>query len=83
VSQVSLARIWKMLDECAPGHLRQLGEHRWIVKFRNKTFTSLPKGAHGSRPGQGQVPGGRVRAMVRHLGIDVACASRHFPQLMA
>ena len=68
--QVKLARLWKILARCAPGYIRAEKEHHWWVTYEGKTFTSLPKGGHGTRK-RAEVQLGVVRSMARMFGPEV------------
>ena len=77
-----MAAVFAMLDECAPGHARRIGNHRLVVSYRGRSFMGLPKG-----PGGGDAVGGvrveyaKIRKLVRKLLIDAECAERHFTDL--
>ena len=68
-----------MLDACAPGSVRTPGEHKWRVVWGGRTYPSLPRGEHGKT--NPEIGVGHVRKMIRHLGIDMACAKQHLPIL--
>ena len=65
------SKIEKMLKECAPGSDIRLANHSRVIHFGGKVYRSFPK--------SDTVEHGHVRKMVRFLGIDTACASRHLP----
>lgn len=78
--QVALKDIWRMLDDCAPGHTRKAREHNHLIRFAGRTFSSLPLGKHGKRENP-EIEVGHVKQMVRQLAIDLDCVKRHLPQL--
>jgi hypothetical protein len=78
---VELSAVFAMLDDCAKGHTRSLGDHKWVIRYKGITFPSLPKGQHEKR--DGEIKFGYVRRLVRALKIELECASRHFPALRA
>ena len=73
---VRLKDVWRMLDACAPGHIRRVSDHYWIVSWNGKSYRSLPKGAHGRRDNP-EIETGHVRALIRHLGISAQCAAKY------
>jgi hypothetical protein len=73
--EVPLKRVWQLLDTCAPGHT-----HNYCVRFRDKSFPTLPLGRHGKRESP-PIQIGHIRQIVRQLGIDRDCARRVIPQL--
>lgn len=68
-ASVSFAAVQRMLAECAPGHTIRLATHSRVVTFNQKVYRTLPK--------FDKIELGHIRAMVRHLGIDAACAKKH------
>jgi len=78
----SLAEVLRMLRACAPGYTHRVTTHSFIVCHGEKTF-ALPKGrgVGTPEPRKVNVPDGAIRALVSQLGIDVTCASKHFPGL--
>jgi hypothetical protein len=78
--QVALKDIWKMLDDCAPGHTRKAREHNHLIQFAGRAFPSLPLGKHGKRENP-RIEVGHVKQMVRQLEIDQDCVKGHLPQL--
>jgi hypothetical protein len=78
--QIALKDIWRMLDDCAPGHTRKAREHNHCIQFEGRIFPSLPLGKHGKRKNP-QIEAGHVKQMVRQLEIDPDCTKRHLPQL--
>lgn len=78
--QIPLKEIWAMLDSCAPGYTRKLREHNYVVRFQDRSFPSLPLGPHGKRENP-PIQMGKVKQMVRQLGLDPECVKRHLPQL--
>lgn len=77
--EIPLADIFKMLDECAPGHLRTQRTHNWMITYNGKTFPSLPVGRHGARRNV-SIQVGHVKKMIRALGIE-DCAKKKIPRL--
>lgn len=77
-----MADVLAMLDACASGHTRRVGNHRLVITYRGQTFMGLPKG-----PGRGHsldsvvVPYSKIRKAVRMLGIAEDCARPYFPDL--
>jgi hypothetical protein len=69
-----------MLEACAKGFTRKERTHNWVVMWKGRTFPTLPLGPHGSRVNP-DIQIGKVKQMVRHLGIDQDCANGHLPQL--
>lgn len=74
---VKLVAVWEMLEACAPGHERILGEHHWRIYYQGKTDPTFPKGQHSKNK---EIERGQVKKMIRHLGIEV-CAKRVLPGL--
>lgn len=70
-----------MLKACAPGHEVEIGLHHLIVRWGDRTYPSLPKGAHGKRPGRAEIKAGDVKQLVELLQIDRKCAQRELPIL--
>lgn len=71
--QVPLKAIRAMLEECAPGHTIVERTHYFCIHYRDRTFPTLQKGAHGkSNP---LIQAGEIKKMARHLGI-LDCAKR-------
>jgi hypothetical protein len=62
-----------MLDECAKGSTWRLATHSRVVTYGEKYYRSLPK--------FDEIELGHIRKLVRHLGIDKACANKHIPGL--
>jgi len=71
--------VWRMLDDCAPGHSREEKLHHWWIVYRGKRYTSFPTGAHGVRQNP-EIEAGFLRHLVRIFGIQ-DCAARHFPAI--
>jgi hypothetical protein len=76
---VGLAAIWKMLDRCAPGHVRKAREHNWAILFAGRYYHGFPLGKHGARHNP-SIQIGHVRNMVRFFGIE-DCARGQIPSL--
>jgi hypothetical protein len=74
-SVVRLDDVFLMLDRCAAGHTRRASREYWRVTYNGKTYRALPLGSHGRRHNP-EIESGHVRSLVRHLGIDRACADR-------
>lgn len=70
--------IFKMLDECAPGHTRKSGDHYWVIIFHGKIYYDLPKGEHGAKNPDIQI--GHVKKLIRRLLIE-DCAKKYLPIL--
>ena len=61
-----------------PGHIiEENGKHYFRVKWRGLIYTDLPTGAHGKRDGRAEIQRGKVRNLVKVLGI-VQCAQTEF-----
>jgi len=58
-----------MLAECAPGSTWRLATHSRVITYNGRTYRTLPK--------FDELEASHVRKMVRHLFIDVNCASKH------
>lgn len=69
-----------MLKECAPGYTKEKGEHKWIIRFKDKEYMDIPLGAHGKKTGQAEIERGVVRSLVRHFDIE-ECAHQELPIL--
>jgi hypothetical protein len=76
---IPFAAVKAMLRRCAKGAEIEEKEHHHWVRYKGRTFHSLPKGRHGARTPEVEI--GHVVAMNRELGIDEECAQRHIPQL--
>jgi hypothetical protein len=59
--QVPIKDVWDMLDTCAKGHTRGEYTHFYWIRYKTKTYPSLPK--------KSQVDRGHVKKMARHLEI--------------
>jgi hypothetical protein len=57
-----------MLESCAPGYSIRLATHSRVIKYKGRTYRSLPKFQ--------TLELGHVRKMVRFLGIDKECAAK-------
>lgn len=77
--QVKLSKVWKMLDSCADGYEAVEQQHSWRVMYKGRTYPKLQLGKRSSATREVEL--GHVKKMIRHLGIDPECASRHLPQL--
>lgn len=74
-----LAKVFKMLERCAPGaEVEEKLHHHWVT-YKGKTFRSLPKGRHGARVPEAEI--GHIDAMLDYLEIDKDCARREIRQL--
>lgn len=67
----SLLDVWRMLEECAPGHVRRPSKHVWIVRYDGRTAV-VPLGPHGRRVDP-DIETGHIRSLVRAFGIE-SCA---------
>ena len=77
-----MGAVFAMLDECAPGHTRRVGNHRLVVTWRGASYLGLPQGPGGGAAVAAVVLDyARIRKAVRMLGIDPDCAQRHFAGL--
>lgn len=70
-----------MLDECAPGWVKETKAHHYWVMWKDRTFPSLPKGQHGKKKGRAMIEVGHIKQMIRQLTIDMDCAQKHLPVL--
>ncbi len=70
--QASLRDVRRMLDACAEGYEMVETKHHFRVTWQGRCYPSLPKGAHKKRKAEIQV--GKIRQMIRQLGIDMECA---------
>ena len=73
---VLLSEILAMLEICAPDSTVIEKPHHYHVSYQGKSYPSLPKGEHGSGA-RAEIMVGKVKHMVRLLGIDEACAYEH------
>lgn len=78
--QISAKKVWKMLEDCAPGYEKHLTRHHWRIRYQGLTYPTFPCGPHGREKGNYQVEAGHVRQLIRHFGLE-ECADRHFPEL--
>lgn len=76
---VPLAKVRKMLKRCAEGAEIEEKLHHFWVRYKGRTFRSLPKGAHGARVPEVEI--GHVDGMLDFLEIDKDCARQMIPQL--
>ena len=76
---IPLKKIWKMLDNCAPGWKKKKKIHNWSVLYNGRTYPRLPLGEHGTRPTP-PIEIGHVRQMVRFFEIE-DCARGKIPAL--
>ena len=80
MAEIQLNKVFKMLDRCALGHTKALGQHRWIIDYRGRRFY-LPTGQHSRRrSGRGEVERRFVKALCRRFDI-FDCALEVLPQL--
>lgn len=75
---VRLKEIFKMLDECAPGHEKRLADHYWHIKYKGKHYGNFPKGEHGSKNPSIQI--GHIKKIVRFFDIE-DCAKKFLPAI--
>ena len=64
-----------MLKKCAPGYGWARKDHYIQVSYKQKTYYTLPTGAHNSK---GEIERGHVRKMAKHLEI-LECAKSELP----
>ena len=77
-----MGAVFGMLDDCAPGHARRIGNHRLVINWRGVTYMGLPKGPGGGAAiSSVAVDYAQIRKAVRMLGVDPECARRHFAGL--
>jgi hypothetical protein len=70
-ASTSLSSVEKMLKECAPGYTIRLANHSRVIHFNGKLYRTFPKAD--------PIENGHVRKLVRYLGINPSCASKHLP----
>lgn len=75
---VKFKLIERMLRRCAEGFTIEAKKHRYWVRWKGRTYRALPQGQHGKKT---EIEIGHIRAMVRHLQIDLDCAKREIPAL--
>jgi len=73
-----LTHVLEMLEECAPGHTRHLGDHTYRVCYNGLTFFRLGSGKKSDR--RKYIRGGNLRAMVRMFEIE-DCANAFLGRL--
>lgn len=78
---VALNDVWAMLKECAPNFTATKTTHHYSVRCNQRTYPTLPLGAHGARHNP-EIKRGHVRQMVRQLQLDPKCVNRFFPGLL-
>ena len=78
---ILLSAVFRMLDECAPGYVPREALHHWHIVWNGRSHRSLPLGSRKSKTPS--VKAGKVRSMVRVLGIPVNCVNGHFPGLIS
>ena len=76
--QLPHSKVWKMLDECAPGWTKRKQAHHYRIDHGDKTMSNFPFGDHSKKTTEVQVHW--VRKLARVLGIE-DCAKRVLPQL--
>ncbi len=76
---VKLKQVFRMLDECAPGHSRKEQAHSWRVDFNDRRFPSFQLGKR-SRGQEAEITMFHVRKLVRALEIDEDCVRRLLKQ---
>lgn len=75
--RAQLSDIWRMLDACAPGHRVKERGHNFCVYYKDAAYPSLPTGEHGKKAGRAEIEVGKIRQMIRQLGIDLECAKQY------
>lgn len=80
---VQIGEVLAMLASCAPGFTATATDHHYRIRWRDKTYPSLPLGEHGAKRKslRAEVKVGDVRKMVRHLEIPLDCAIKQIPRL--
>ena len=73
--EIALRIVWAMLAECAPDHAVEEKLHHYWVRYKGKTYRSLPLGRRGAR--RPMVQAFHIRKMVTHLASDRNCAERY------
>jgi len=68
-ASASFADVERMLKDCAPGYTLRLANHSRVVTYNFKLYRTLPKFDN--------IELGRIRKMVRHLGINKDCARKY------
>jgi hypothetical protein len=69
-----LSKVEKMLQACAPGYTIRLANHSRVIHFGGKVYRTFPK--------HDPVESGHIRKLIRFLGIDASCASKHLPSVI-
>lgn len=72
-SRFKLKAVWRMLDECVPGHRRVETNHHYRIDYNGKRYPTLPKGEHGTK--NPEIELGHIRRLARFFEI-LECASR-------
>lgn len=71
-----------MLEECAPGHELVPKLHHYWIKFKGRTFQTLPLGDHSNRSrrkaGSAEVKATYVLQLARALNLPAECVRKHF-----
>jgi hypothetical protein len=49
VAFVALNDVWAMLNACAPGFTATETTHHYCIRYKERTYPTLPLGEHGSR----------------------------------
>jgi hypothetical protein len=74
-----------MLDACAPKWTKEETPHYFCIRWKGRTYPSLPRGPRGKKKGQRKglalVWLGHVAHMIKQLEIDEACAKKHLDGL--
>lgn len=76
---VDLADVFAMLDACAEGHSRSVGDHYWRVTYAGLVYPTLPTGAKSDK--RKMISALHVAKMVRALRVPADCARKHLAQL--
>ena len=76
---IRLKAIFKMLDDCAKGHKKVLGDHYWRITYKKRVYPTLPRGTRSSDNPEIQIQ--HVNKLIRALKINRDCAKDHLPAL--
>lgn len=76
---VRIKEVWRMLDQCAPGHSKKATDHHWRIRWNDKLYPAFPLGPHGARENP-EIGLEHVRKLSRFLGI-LECAETQIEHL--